>query len=206
MSVNGASTIFSFASWVIQVLIGCRHPLMRYWHPSGAKTAARCSLPHPENEHQWRIHTFLSCKIGNQDIALIFEHLKQLLTTLIRKNIPYARKNSHSKTIDITNCQTRKSELLAVEFTILIIHYYQTSKSGAWYESIDGPAGWPADNPPKSDRLGNFRWTVPQLAVRVYQHTGRPMWQPFGSDPDLDLKSRSGTVGNATTDLFHHWR
>jgi len=34
MSVKGASTIFSFASLVIYVPIGCRHPFMKYWQPS----------------------------------------------------------------------------------------------------------------------------------------------------------------------------
>jgi len=31
MSVNRASTIFSFASWVIYVPIGCRYPVASYW-------------------------------------------------------------------------------------------------------------------------------------------------------------------------------
>jgi len=33
MSVNGASTIFSFTSWVIYIPIGCRHPCIKYWQP-----------------------------------------------------------------------------------------------------------------------------------------------------------------------------
>jgi hypothetical protein len=52
MSVNGASTIFSFASGVSYVPIGCRHPFMRYWQPLLAKTTAKYSLQHPENERQ----------------------------------------------------------------------------------------------------------------------------------------------------------
>jgi len=51
MSVNGASWIFSFQSWVIYVPIGCRHQLMRYWKLSGAKATATCSLPHSAYEH-----------------------------------------------------------------------------------------------------------------------------------------------------------
>jgi len=52
MSINGASTMFSFATWVIYVSIGCRHPFVRYWQPLLQKATATCSLPHPENEHQ----------------------------------------------------------------------------------------------------------------------------------------------------------
>jgi len=33
MSVNGAWTIFCFPFWIIYVLIGCRHPFIRYWQP-----------------------------------------------------------------------------------------------------------------------------------------------------------------------------
>jgi len=50
MSVNGASTIFSFASWVSYVPIGFRYPFMRYWQPLVAKTTATCSMRHPEND------------------------------------------------------------------------------------------------------------------------------------------------------------
>jgi len=33
MSVSGASMVINFASWVIHVLIGCRHTFMKYWQP-----------------------------------------------------------------------------------------------------------------------------------------------------------------------------
>jgi len=52
MSVNGASTIFSFSSWVIYIPLGCRHPFVRYWQPLIGKPTVTCSLPHPENQHQ----------------------------------------------------------------------------------------------------------------------------------------------------------
>jgi len=50
MSVNGASTIFGFASWAIYIPIGCSDSFIKYWHPLLAKTTAKCSLPHSENE------------------------------------------------------------------------------------------------------------------------------------------------------------
>jgi hypothetical protein len=33
MSVNKALAIFSFASWLIYVPLGCRHPFIKYWQP-----------------------------------------------------------------------------------------------------------------------------------------------------------------------------
>jgi len=58
MSDNGASTLFSFASWVIYVPIGCRHQFLWYCQPSLGKTKATCSLPHPKNERQWSVNNF----------------------------------------------------------------------------------------------------------------------------------------------------
>jgi hypothetical protein len=58
MSVNEASTIYSCASWIIYVLIGCWHQFNRYWQPLMAKTTATCSLPHPEIERQQSVNDF----------------------------------------------------------------------------------------------------------------------------------------------------
>jgi len=91
MSVNGVSTIFSFASRVIHLLIGCRHPFMRYWQPVLAKTRGRGSLPHPENERQWSVNRFSCCIFRNQGIARIFEFITELLPTLIGKYTIYHR-------------------------------------------------------------------------------------------------------------------
>jgi len=83
MSGNGASTILNFASWVIKVPIGSRHPLMRYWQLGGAIITATPSLRHPENECQRRVNNSWSCIFSNQGIACIFEHITELLTYLI---------------------------------------------------------------------------------------------------------------------------
>jgi len=69
MSVNRAWTMFSFASWVIYVLIGCRHPFVWYWQPLLGKTTATCSLPHPENERQWSVNDFQLLIFGNLSSA-----------------------------------------------------------------------------------------------------------------------------------------
>jgi len=89
ISVNAASTTFSFSSQVIYLPIGCRHPFIKYWQPLLAKTTATCSLPHPENERQQSINSFSCCILGNQGIALMFAFITELLTALIGKNTIY---------------------------------------------------------------------------------------------------------------------
>jgi len=123
MIVNGASMIFSFASWVSYVPIGCRHPCMRYWHPLLAKTTATCSLRHPENEHQHSVNSFRTCIFRNQGIARIFGFITVLLTALLGKNTIYGRWNTDTKLIDIANCSTSKNTLLVAENAILIWYY-----------------------------------------------------------------------------------
>jgi len=140
---------------------------MRYWQPLGAETAATRSLPHPENEHPQSVNDLLSCICSNQGIAWIFEHINELFTILINKNMIYQRKNTDSKIIDCATCQTCKHTLSAVEYAILISHYHQTAKAGLLCESIDGPAGQLADNQPDSGGLVDFHRTVPRVMVRV---------------------------------------
>ena len=114
------STIFSFASWVIDAPIGCRHPFIRYWQLLEADTTATCSLPHPENERQQSINSFRYCIFCNWGIARTFAHISVLLTGLIGKNAKYQRWNTDTKLIDIANCTTCKSTLLVAENAILI--------------------------------------------------------------------------------------
>jgi len=99
--------------------------------------------------------------------------------------------------------------LLAAECTIFTRNYHQTAKWRALYQSSDGPAGPPADNPPNSDGLGDSHWTVPELTVQVNRQPGPPLWQLFCCDPDLDLKLRSGTISRtswmSTETLWSRW-
>ena len=139
MNINGASTILSFASWVIQVPIGCQHPLMTYWQPLGAKTTATRSLLHSENERPQWVNSICSWVFGNHGIVWIFEHIMELLPTLIGKTTSYQRNNADFKLIDIASCQTSKNMLLIVDYVFLKRYYYQTAKTRASYESIDGP-------------------------------------------------------------------
>jgi len=173
---------------------------MRYWQPLGAKTAVTCSLPHLQNECQRRVNNFWFSIYDNQGIARRFKHIEELSTALMGKTIIYERTNTDSKIIDIATCQKCKNILLAVESTILISHYFQTAKSRALYESIDGRAGWPTYNPPNRDRLRDFHQTVPELPVRVYWQPGLRVWRQFGLD--LDPKWRSRTVANTNLNLW----
>jgi len=61
-----------------------------------------------------------------------------------------------SKRIDIAICKTWKRRLLATEYVILVKYYYQTVQARSLYESTDGPAGRPADNPPNAEVLGDL--------------------------------------------------
>ena len=94
------------------------------------------------------------------------------------------------------NVQTCKKSLLDVENVILITYYYYTAKTRALYESTNGPAAQPADNPPNSDGLWDAHWTVPELIVRVYWRPGLPIWKQVSSNPYPDPKPQSGTVAN----------
>jgi len=198
MSVNGASTIFSFASCVSYIPIGWGHPFMRYWQPLLAKTTATCSLRHPENEHQQSVNSFRACIFRNQGLAWNISCITVLLTASLGKNTIYRRWNTNTKLIDITSFSISKSTLLVAVNTILIRYYWQLANLRSLYESIDGPAGRPADNPPNSDGLGVYHGTVPECAVRVYWRPGPPIWQRFGLHPDPDPKWRSGTVANTS--------
>jgi len=177
---------------------------MRYWQHLGAKTTVTHSLLHSENVCQWSVNKFWSCICGNRGIARIFMDITEPLTALIGTNKTYERNNPDFKIIDIANCKTCNNTLLAVEYAILIRYYYQTATTRAFYESIDGPAGWPAENTPNVDVLGDFHRTVPELTVRVNWQPGLPIWQQFGLDPNVDPKWWSATVAH-TTD-WQRWK
>jgi len=86
MSVNGASMMWSFASWIIYVPIGCRHPFIRYWLPLLRKTTATCSLPYPGNELQWSINHFQLRILGNLCSVWLQTSIYQLLAAFTGKN------------------------------------------------------------------------------------------------------------------------
>jgi len=69
MSVNAVLIICVFASWFIEVDVGCRHPEERYWPPLGATTTAALSLPQPEIERQCSLDHFWYCIFGNLSVA-----------------------------------------------------------------------------------------------------------------------------------------
>jgi hypothetical protein len=71
------------------------------------------------------------------------------------------RKNTYCKLIDVEDCKTSKTGLLAVEFLSLIMYNYPTAKTRTLDKSTH-------DNPPNSDGLGDLHRTVPKLIVLVY--------------------------------------
>jgi hypothetical protein len=103
LSVNGASTIFTSAFWIIYVLVGYRHLLFRCWLPLLAETTATYSLTHPENKHQQSIKSFSCCIFGNHGIARSITFISVLLTALVAKNKIYQRWNTDSELIDIAS-------------------------------------------------------------------------------------------------------
>jgi len=196
LSVNIASTIFSFASWIIYVLIDCRHPFIRYWQPVLAKTTATCSLPHPENKHQRRVLGYSCWIVDDQTIVLIIAFIIEGLTALIGKHTIDQRYNTDSTLIDIASCKTCKNISLVDENSILIRYYSHIPKRRALIESMDGPAGQPAHNLPNSNQLRVYHRSVLDSMVWVFWQPGTPIWQCFGLDLDPDRKWRSGTIAN----------
>jgi hypothetical protein len=126
-----------------------------FWQRYHLKLGMIYVLPHHQTAHQWSVNNFLSRILGTQCIAQIVELITKQLTTVLGKYITLERKNTDSKIIGITNWTTSKARLLAAEYLMLIIYDYQTTKIRAVYESSDGPAGQPADNPANSDWLGD---------------------------------------------------
>jgi len=153
-------------------------------------------LTHLDTECQWSVNNLWCCKLGNQGITRIFELITALLTAFVVQNTDHKRKNIHSKIIDITSCNAFKKWLLAVEWAILFLYYCQTARAKALYETIDGPTGQPTDNPANSDGVGDFQHTVPGWTIQVYWWPQPPICRQSGSDLDLGLKRRSGTVHN----------
>jgi hypothetical protein len=188
MSINGASTISCFASWVIYVPIGCSHPFIRYWQPLLAKPTATCSLRHPENERQWSVNSYKSCICFNLDIPQIIVRITLLLTALVGRNTISQRWNTDTKLIDIATCTTCKRAILVAENAILITDYYRTANTTALYESIDVPAGRPADNLSNSDGLGVYHITAPERTVRGNWRPRSSILQRFDLAPDHDLQ------------------
>ena len=153
-------------------------------------------LPHHETECQRSVNNVWSCMLGSQGFARINELITELLTAFLSKNTKNDRKNPDSEIIIIADCRTCRKWLLAVEYLILIIYYYQTAKTRTLYKSTDGPGGRPSDNPANSEDLGDSHWSMPELTVHLYRQPGRPICEWFSSDPDRDLKWQSGTVAN----------
>ena len=85
MSVNAASMIFHFPSWIIYVPIGCRHPFIWYWQPSLRKNTGACSLKHCKNEHQRSVNDLWFCKSENCRVIWSLLCITNVLAAFIGK-------------------------------------------------------------------------------------------------------------------------
>jgi hypothetical protein len=84
-SVNWVSTIFSFGSWIIYILIGYRYPFVWYWLALLGKTPARCSLTHHENQRQWRVNDLWFSMSGNYTVISLLLCITDVLAAFICK-------------------------------------------------------------------------------------------------------------------------
>jgi len=98
------------------------------WQPCEAKQWMIYLLPHHVNECEQSLINCKSCLLGKQAVRWIVEHITELLTPIIGKNIKYRRKSTHSKIHHIANCNPCKTSLLDVKYVILIRYYFQTAK------------------------------------------------------------------------------
>jgi len=85
MGVNGASKTFSFATWVICILIGCRYPFIEYWQPLLVQSTATCSQPDPQNEQQPRVNHFQLHILGNLSSDWLQTSIYQILAAFTGK-------------------------------------------------------------------------------------------------------------------------
>jgi len=86
MSVNQASMIFGFASWVIYVLICDNNSYTLYWQPCQAKWWVRCAFPHHDNQLQWRVNDFWSSKSCNYKVISYWLNIMDVLAAFKGEN------------------------------------------------------------------------------------------------------------------------
>ena len=124
MSVNGETTMFPFASAVIYVPIGWRHPFVRYWQPLLGKTRATCSLPHPEIECQRCINDFQLRILGNLCSDRLQTFIYQIVVAFIGKttatwSLPHSE-NDRQRSINSLSCCIFGNQGIAQIFTFTI--------------------------------------------------------------------------------------
>jgi len=189
MSFNIATTMFSFASWVIYVPIGCRILFINYWQPLLAKSTATYSLPHAENERQRSINSFSCCIFGNHGIALIFAFITELFTAMIAKNSMYQRQNLDFKLIDNASCKAFKN-------------ISQWLKTRFWYDSIQILQKQEPQMNLWMDPLGDPLTTRPIQMSWEFTIEPYPSWQ-CGFIDNPDRQSANGVCWTRTRTQIH---
>ena len=111
------------------------------WQPFHLEQCMTHRLPHDETERQYCDNHIWSCILGNQGFVRMNALITELLTASIAKNATDRRQNTYSKIITVADCKTSKKRLLAVEYLILIMYNYQSTRRRTVYKPTDGPAG-----------------------------------------------------------------
>jgi hypothetical protein len=125
------------------------------WQPFHLKLYKTHLLPQHETGCQWSVHNISACILGNRRFARVNELRRESLTSCIANNMMFNRKNTDSKSINITDCKICKKRSFAVEYLIWAIYNYPTAKIRTLYKSTDGPTEWHGDIPPNADGLGD---------------------------------------------------
>jgi hypothetical protein len=169
---------------------------MMLWQPFYLQFWVTHTLPHHEMEHQQSVNYIWNCILGNEGFAQIHELITVLFTVFIATHSIYNRKNMNCQILNITESQTFKQRLLAVEYQIWIVYYYPSANTTILYKDTDGSVGQPHKNLSNSTEIGDIHRTVLELTVSTYRKPRVPSCQRFNSDQDPNRKSLSGTVAN----------
>jgi hypothetical protein len=92
--------------------------------------------------------SYMSCEVI---FPSVYEVITELLTALVLINTNHKSKNINSKITHVATSNVIKTVFLDVNWVILIHYSSQTATPSALFESTDGPAEQPTDNPPNSN-------------------------------------------------------
>jgi hypothetical protein len=129
ISINGGSTIFGLASWIIYVLQCVNNSCTILRQPIYFKQCMTHTINHHKTVYQRIIHNIESCILGNQGSAQNIDLIMELSTSVVLKHMMYTRKRNNSKIINIADYKICTKRLLAVEYLVLVIYNHPTAKT-----------------------------------------------------------------------------
>jgi hypothetical protein len=98
----------------------------------------------------------------------VYEVITELLTALVLINTNHKSNNINSTITDVATSNVIKTVFLDVNWVILIQDSSQTATASALFESTNGPAEQPTDNPPNANWVDNVNWTVLEVTFPMY--------------------------------------